>query len=70
MARTGATINSATYSAPAIRTSFDDAATGVTSNEDAMRGMIAACVRAGKRVATKGGFAGTNGGYICRNRCR
>jgi hypothetical protein len=40
-----------------------------SADEGAMRGMIAACVRSGNRIATEGGFARTNGGYICRNRC-
>src|SRR6185369_14144579 len=53
MARTRAMRNIATHSA----------------DEGAMRGMIAAGARAGNRVATEGGSARTNGGYIRRNRC-
>ena len=31
---------------------------------------VAARVRSNNQLATKSGFARTNGGYICRNRCR
>jgi hypothetical protein len=31
--------------------------------------IVAACVRSNNQFATKSGFARTNGGYICRNRC-
>jgi len=30
---------------------------------------VAARVRSNNQLATKSGFARTNGGYICRNRC-
>jgi hypothetical protein len=57
MPRTIPTINHPTYSAPAMRAFLD------------MRANIAARLRAANRIATKGGFARTNGGYICRNSC-
>lgn len=56
MPRTRATFSSATYSAPAMQ-----AALGMRAN-------IAARVRADNQIATKCGFARTNGGYICLNR--
>src|SRR5262249_11024398 len=43
---------------------------GLSSKAGAMRVMVEAPLRAGNRIATKRGFAWTNGGYIRRNRCR